>query len=1429
MHLLLIDNRVQDVKTVTESLLDNVKFVIVDFDNDTLNTLVAKIPHGKTYDSVGIFQENYELNTYQLVKSFTNSVLTNVKTEDPNLETWSQYKSLLSYFKNTLKIKTLDLMGCNIYSSLDWNYVIEHLGNQFRININSSNDNTGSPDFGGNWILESSNLNLVGKYFSNNINNYQFVLGPFSNSSYAITNDYKLYGCGANLEPGIMADTDIVVTSNFLQLTTVTNVDKLFKGYLTNTSFVIKTDGSLWATGLNSSGQLGTGNTTNVSSFTKVYDPVTNSGVTCVAVSCGSSHTQIVLSDGSLWATGLNSFGQLGTGNITNVTSFTKVYDPVTNSGVTCLAVSCGSSHTQRLMSDGSLWATGSNIVGQLGTGNTTQKTSFTKVYNPTGGVTCVAVACGTNFTQRLMSDGSLWATGSNSYGQLGTGNTTNVSSFTKVYDPVTNSGVTCLAVSCGSIHTQRLMSNGSLWATGYNNYGQLGTGNTTFITSFTKVYDPVTNSGVTCVAVSCGSSHTQIVLSDGSLWATGDNSFGQLGTGNITNVTSFTKVYDPVTNSGVTCLAVSCGSSHTQRLMSDGSLWATGSNGSSQLGFSRGVNNKLTYLNIDVKFISTANNFIAVIKTDGSLWVKGVNINGQLGTGNTTNTSLFTKVYNPTSGVTCVAVSCGSTHTQMLLSDGSLWATGLNSSGQLGTGNTTQLTSFTKVYDPLTNSGVTCVAVSCSLNFTQRLMSDGSLWATGQNSYGQLGTGDYTDISSFTKVYNPLTNSGVTCVAVSCGSGFTQMLLSDGSLWATGDNWDGQLGTGDYTEKTSFTKVYNPTSGVTCVAVSCGSRHTQMLLSDGSLWATGYNGYGQLGTGSYPTEKTSFTKVYDPSLVTNSGVTCLAVSCGSSHTQRLMSNGSLWATGYNNYGQLGTGNTTNVSSFVNMLNSDGLNMSNVLKLPENVELVIATSLPPSAPTITSTNTASMTRVNPTVLIYFTQSPADSTITNYSWSIDGTTYTPLSPAQTSTPLTIPASGLTSGSSYTFSIKAINTAGSSSASNSVSSTFYLPSQPLAPTITSVNSVSVTRVIPTVSISLTQSPADSTITNYSWSTDGTTYTPLSPAQTSDTLTIPATWLTSGSSYTFSIKAINTDGSSSASNGVSSTFYLPLIAPTITSVNSVSVTSVNPTVSISLIQLQLSDDSTITNYSWSIDGTTYTPLSPAQTSDTLTIPATGLTSGSSYTFSIKAINPAGSSSESNSVLSTFYMPPLAPTITSINSVSVTQVNPTVLIYFTQSPADSTITNYSWSIDGTTYTPLSPAQTSDTLIIPVTGLTRGASYTFSVKAINPAGSSSASNSVEIRLRPTIQSLINSNLSLTEILSYQYSLQQIKESGFTCDTPIVLSELTSALKHFYPSKINLSSNIVSSSKFSLDTDSSKPIKLVTAVSQIIRLFVSVN
>ena len=191
---------------------------------------------------------------------------------------------------------------------------------------------------------------------------------------------------------------------------------------------------------------------------------------------------------------------------------------------------------------------------------------------------------------------------------------------------------------------------------------------------------------------------------------------------------------------------------------------------------------------------------------------------------------------------------------------------------------------------------------------------------------------------------------------------------------------------------------------------------------------------------------------------------------------------------------------------------------------PSEMDIAINANILPSAPIVLSVNANSPTIFNPTVSISFTQSPADSTITNYSYSTDGTNFIALSPAQTSSTLTIPATGLTSGSSYTFSIKAINIVGSSSASTGVSSTFYMP--PVAPTITSVNGLS---------INFTQSPADSTITNYSYTIDGTNYTALSPAQTSSPLTIPTTGLKFGSLYTYRIKAINIAGSSSTSNGI------------------------------------------------------------------------------------------------------------------------------------------------------------------------------------------------------------------------------------------------------------------------------------------------------
>jgi hypothetical protein len=185
----------------------------------------------------------------------------------------------------------------------------------------------------------------------------------------------------------------------------------------------------------------------------------------------------------------------------------------------------------------------------------------------------------------------------------------------------------------------------------------------------------------------------------------------------------------------------------------------------------------------------------------------------------------------------------------------------------------------------------------------------------------------------------------------------------------------------------------------------------------------------------------------------------------------------------------------------------------------------------PSAPT-----SLSATAGDSQATISFTAgSDGGSAITNYKYSTDGTNYTALSPADSSSPITI--SGLTNGTSYTIYLKAVNANGDSSASSSVTVT---PSTtPSAPT-----SLSATTGDSQATISFTAgSDGGSAITNYKYSTDGTNYTALSPTDATTPITISG--LTNGTSYTIYLKAVNSNGDSSASSSVSVTPVAPIIS--------------------------------------------------------------------------------------------------------------------------------------------------------------------------------------------------------------------------------------------------------------------------------------------
>src|SRR3989304_5016513 len=241
--------------------------------------------------------------------------------------------------------------------------------------------------------------------------------------------------------------------------------------------------------------------------------------INAVAIAAGQDHSLALKNDGTVWAWGYNLYGQLGNGNNTNSNV------PVQVAGLTGITAIAGGgrAHSLALRNDGTVWAWGFNTSGQLGNGTLTNN----NVPVPVSSLTAVtALAGGGNHSIALRNDGTVWAWGYNGYGQLGNGTFTN----SNVPAPVSSlTAVTALAGGEG--HSLALKNDGTVWTWGYNINGQLG--NVTFTNSNVPV--PVTSfTGVS--AISSGDLHSLALKNDGTVQAWGNNASGQLGNGTFTN-----------------------------------------------------------------------------------------------------------------------------------------------------------------------------------------------------------------------------------------------------------------------------------------------------------------------------------------------------------------------------------------------------------------------------------------------------------------------------------------------------------------------------------------------------------------------------------------------------------------------------------------------------------------------------------------------------------------------------------------------------------------------------------------------------------------------------------------------------------------------------------------------------------------------------
>lgn len=362
------------------------------------------------------------------------------------------------------------------------------------------------------------------------------------------------------------------------------------------------------------------------------YPTITN----VVQIASGYYHTLALTKSGDVYGTGHIDYGELGPGlydysersgiSQLYVTKFFKLTTGIPD-GVQKIAASDGSSYL--LSNNGSLYTAGINGFGQLGNGNTTDTSrdgNFSKILFP-GGIIIKDIAAGVNQAYILTTAGKVLATGLNDYGQLGVGDSTNRNNFI----PVTGipDGEKVEQIAAGNWHVVVRTASGKIYASGYDGYGQLaGTGSRN---SFAQI--PFTAG--TIRSIGAGYNTTFIVTTDGRLYGTGQDYNGELG---------------------------------------------LGGNTSYQL--------KLTRINLnDVKEVHSYNKHSIAITNSGVLYVAGYNANGQLGLGDTATRYYFTQVTSIVDPIKFALDGPGAFHT-ILVGQSDVYGAGSNYYATMGINN---------------------------------------------------------------------------------------------------------------------------------------------------------------------------------------------------------------------------------------------------------------------------------------------------------------------------------------------------------------------------------------------------------------------------------------------------------------------------------------------------------------------------------------------------------------------------------------------------------------------------------------------------------------------------------------------------------------------------------------------------------------------
>jgi alpha-tubulin suppressor-like RCC1 family protein len=330
------------------------------------------------------------------------------------------------------------------------------------------------------------------------------------------------------------------------------------------------------------------------------------------------------------------------------------------------------------IKTNSTLWTWGYNLYGQLGDGTITTRKTPKQIGTDSEWSIIVG---GRQHTISFKTNTNVWIWGRNNYGQLGLGDTTNRKTPTQIQTGIETDW---LIIAGGEYHTVGIVTNGTLWTWGNNEYGQLGLGDT--ISRVTPSLIQI-GSDSDWFMVAAGDSYNISLKIDKTLWTWGNNESGQLGLDDTINRWTPVQV-----GSDTDWFMITGGGDHTISLKTNGMLWTWGNNVYGQLGLGDSINRWTpsqiqTDINADWSMIAAGDNHTIGIKANGTIWTWGRNDDGQLGLGD--NMDRWTPVQVGTR-VDWSIIAAGRNHNISLKTNCTLWTWGNNEDGQLGLGNLT-------------------------------------------------------------------------------------------------------------------------------------------------------------------------------------------------------------------------------------------------------------------------------------------------------------------------------------------------------------------------------------------------------------------------------------------------------------------------------------------------------------------------------------------------------------------------------------------------------------------------------------------------------------------------------------------------------------------------------------------------------------------